>query len=140
MIFLFWFLTFVFCCVLDCSIVNAGALPLYTDIPADLLVLVEDAILNRNAGATDALLKRAEDEKQKGGRSKEDAKEEEWRTKPVQERLSYALVKGITKFIIQDTGMCLFAALGSERFLLMRCPLCCGDQRSAVNRPNVRWT
>ena len=41
---------------LDMAIVDAGALPMYTDIEPALLTLVEDAILNRNDNATEALL------------------------------------------------------------------------------------
>lgn len=48
------------------AIVNAGALPVYSDIPADLLKLCEDAILNRTPTATEALLKRAELERAEG--------------------------------------------------------------------------
>ncbi|CAM9978997.1 unnamed protein product, partial [Choristocarpus tenellus] len=45
---------------MDMGIVNAGMLQVYDDIPPDLLKIVEDAVLNRHSGATEALLDRAE--------------------------------------------------------------------------------
>jgi 5-methyltetrahydrofolate--homocysteine methyltransferase len=94
---------------MDMAIVNAGALIIYDDIPKDLLVLVEDAVLNKNAQATEKLLERAELEKvkmeskkkQEGGVSDSSAVEE-WRTKAVEDRLTHALVKGIVEFIEVD--------------------------------------
>lgn len=86
---------------MDMGIVNAGALPIYDDIPKDLLNLCEDVIFNRNPEATERLLEFATKSKSKGGSTQ--ANEEEWRKKPVNERLSYALVKGIVKYIEEDT-------------------------------------
>lgn len=83
------------------AIVNAGALPIYDEIPKDLLKLCEDVIFNRDPNATENLLAYAEASKSKGGAK---AKESlEWRTKPVEERLSYSLVKGIVDYIVEDT-------------------------------------
>ena len=82
------------------GIVNAGQLPLYDDIPKDLLGLCEDALWNRDPEVTEKLLAYAETAG-KVGVKLEDS--EEWRKNPVGERLSYALVKGITKFIEEDT-------------------------------------
>lgn len=85
---------------MDMGIVNAGQLPVYDDIPKDLLQLCEDALWNRDPEVTEKMLAYAESHG-KGAAKQEDA--EEWRAKPVAERLSYALVKGITKHIEDDT-------------------------------------
>jgi len=85
---------------LDMGIVNAGQLAVYEEIPKDLLELVEDVLLNRRADATERLVSFAETVKQKG---KAVVKDDEWRGRTVEERLSHALVKGITDYIDQDT-------------------------------------
>ena len=85
---------------LDMGIVNAGQLAVYEEIPKDLLELVEDVLLNRRPDATERLVSFAETVKQKG---KAVAKDDEWRKGTVEERLSHALVKGITDYIDQDT-------------------------------------
>ncbi|SPP65397.1 methionine synthase [Nitrospira lenta] len=85
---------------LDMGIVNAGQLAVYEEIPKDLLELVEDVLLNRRPDATERLVNFAETVKQKG---KAVVKDDEWRKGTVEERLSHALVKGITDFIDQDT-------------------------------------
>ncbi len=87
---------------MDMGIVNAGQLAIYEDIPTELREAVEDVVLNRHAGATEALLAIAE--KYRGdGSSKEDETTQEWRSWPVNKRLEHALVKGITEFIVEDT-------------------------------------
>ncbi|MEK6632794.1 MAG: methionine synthase, partial [Nitrospirota bacterium] len=85
---------------LDMGIVNAGQLAVYEEIPKDLLELVEDVLLNRRPDATERLVNFAETVKQKG---KAVVKDDEWRKGTVEERLSHALVKGITDYIDQDT-------------------------------------
>ncbi|MGZ8385069.1 MAG: methionine synthase, partial [Nitrospira sp.] len=85
---------------LDMGIVNAGQLAVYAEIPKDLLELVEDVLLNRRSDATERLVNFAETVKAKG---KVAVKDEEWRQGTVEERLSHALVKGITDYIDQDT-------------------------------------
>ena len=85
---------------MDMGIVNPGMLQIYDEIPKDLLVLVEDVLLNRKEDATEKLLNYAETVKSAG---KKIEKDEEWRKMPVEERLSHALVKGITDFIEVDT-------------------------------------
>ncbi len=85
---------------LDMGIVNAGALPIYTDIPAELLTHVEDVIFNRHPDATERLIEFASRVK---GQAKVEKKDEEWRSLPVEQRLSHALVKGIVDFIDADT-------------------------------------
>ncbi|MBQ0817439.1 MAG: methionine synthase [Methyloceanibacter sp.] len=86
---------------MDMGIVNAGQLALYDDIDAELRELVEDVILNRRDDATDRLLEAAE--RFKGGASQKKEADLSWREKPVEERLSYSLVHGITTFIEADT-------------------------------------
>eukprot|EP01115_Flamella_aegyptia_P013764 TRINITY_DN7517_c0_g1_i1.p1 TRINITY_DN7517_c0_g1~~TRINITY_DN7517_c0_g1_i1.p1 ORF type:complete len:1241 (+),score=371.97 TRINITY_DN7517_c0_g1_i1:51-3773(+) len=87
---------------MDMGIVNAGALPVYDDIPKNVLQLVEDVIFNRTPNATDNLLAYAEASKHKVA-DKAATVTLEWRQKPVKERLTYALVKGIVEYIDQDT-------------------------------------
>jgi 5-methyltetrahydrofolate--homocysteine methyltransferase len=85
---------------LDMGIVNAGQLAVYDEIPKSLLELVEDVLLNRRPDATERLVDFAERVKSS---AKVQVKDEVWRTAPVEERLSHALVKGIVEFIEQDT-------------------------------------
>ena len=85
---------------MDMGIVNAGAIALYTDIPPLLLERVEDVVLARRPDATERLLEVAESAKGEVATRTVDL---EWRKGPVHERLSHALVHGITEFIIEDT-------------------------------------
>ncbi|EAL65119.1 cobalamin-dependent methionine synthase [Dictyostelium discoideum AX4] len=94
------FLYYAIAAGMDMGIVNAGALPIYDDIPKDLLKLVEDAILNRTNDATEKLLEYAQANNKS---EKANVEVEEWRNKPVSERIAHALVKGITTYIIEDT-------------------------------------
>ncbi len=84
---------------LDMGIVNAGALPVYDDIPKDLLEHIEDVIFNRRSDATERMIDFASRVKSEG---KAEKKEEEWRSFPVEKRLEHALVKGIADFVDQD--------------------------------------
>jgi len=86
---------------LSMGIVNAGQLAVYDDIPAELKAAVEDVVLNRNSDATENLMEVAQT--YSGDGAKTNVKDLSWREESVQERLSYALVKGITKFIEDDT-------------------------------------
>ncbi|NHK29369.1 methionine synthase [Parvularcula flava] len=86
---------------MDMGIVNAGQLAIYDDIEKELRELVEDVILNRRKGATDALLERADRYKGEGGKKREE--DLSWREQPVEKRIEHALVKGITQYIIEDT-------------------------------------
>jgi 5-methyltetrahydrofolate--homocysteine methyltransferase len=105
---------------MDMGIVNAGMLQVYDDIPADLRELVEDVILCRNPEATEKLLERAQEERAKADAAKAAAaggapvaaagRGLEWRDKPVSERLTYSMVKGIPDFIDQDTEEARLAA------------------------------
>ena len=87
---------------LDMGIVNAGQLEIYEEIPKELLDHVEDVLLNRRPDATDRLLEFAETVKNKTGK-KGRVEDLQWRTGTVEERLSHALVKGIDKFVVEDT-------------------------------------
>ena len=86
---------------LDMGIVNAGQLEIYEQIPADLLEHVEDVLLNRRDDATDRLLDLAETVK--GSGKKKAAEDLSWREAPVADRMKHALIKGIDKFIVEDT-------------------------------------
>lgn len=85
---------------MDMGIVNAGMIEVYADIAPALLTKVEDVIFNRSSEATDALTAYAEEVRGAGKKREVDLG---WRKNTVQERLSYALVKGITDFIDEDT-------------------------------------
>ncbi|MDO6681117.1 methionine synthase [Oceanobacter sp. 5_MG-2023] len=86
---------------LSMGIVNAGQLAVYDDLPAELKDLVEDVILNRRDDATDRLLAVAEN--YRGDGSVAEKETEEWRTLPITERLTHALVKGINTYVEEDT-------------------------------------
>ena len=87
---------------LDMGIVNAGQLVIYDEIEPTLKELVEDVILNRRPDATERLVDHAETIKaKKSGVS--DELDAEWRSGSVEERLKHALVKGIVKYIEEDT-------------------------------------
>ncbi len=88
---------------MDMGIVNPAMLEVYNDIPQDLLEHVEDVLLNRSDDATERLLEFAETVK---GEGKKEEKNLEWRSLPVNERLSHALVKGIAEFIDEDVEEC----------------------------------
>jgi len=86
---------------MNMGIVNAGQLTVYADIPEDLRERVEDVVLNRREDATERLLDVAE--AAKGIGTKESAPDLTWREGTVAQRLSHALVKGLTEFIVEDT-------------------------------------
>ncbi len=85
---------------MDMGIVNAGALPVYNDIPKDLLERIEDVVLNRRADATERLVAVADTAK---GHAAGHVKDLAWRSLPVEERLAHALVEGIADYIDEDT-------------------------------------
>ena len=84
---------------LDMGIVNPGLLQVYDEIPAELLEFTEDLVLNRRSEATEriiaysATLQKVE---------KEEERRDLWREESVEERLKYALIKGITEYIEAD--------------------------------------
>ncbi len=88
---------------MDMGIVNAGVLAVYEDIPKDLLERVEDVLLNRRDDATERLVEIAETLKAQKSGDKAKKEDDAWRSGTVGERLSHALVKGITDFIDTDT-------------------------------------
>jgi 5-methyltetrahydrofolate--homocysteine methyltransferase len=85
---------------MDMGIVNAGMVGVYDELDPDLRERVEDVVLNRRPDATERLLEVAEAVK---GSAKDDSARLAWRAQPVEERLSHALVHGITDFIVEDT-------------------------------------
>jgi len=86
---------------MDMGIVNAGALMIYDDVPAELRERVEDVVLNRRPDATERLLEIADNYKARKGEVV--VENLAWREKPVRERLSHALVHGIDAFVDADT-------------------------------------
>jgi 5-methyltetrahydrofolate--homocysteine methyltransferase len=86
---------------LDMGIVNAGALAVYDEIPPNLRDRIEDVLLNRRPDATERLLEIASDHNVSSGESRE--ADEEWRSRPVSERITHALVKGLDAHIQADT-------------------------------------
>ncbi len=86
---------------MDMGIVNAGMLEVYDEIPKDLLECVEDVLLNRRPDSTERLLDMAENFKGVGGKKIEE--DLSWRDGPVEKRLEHALLRGIDKYIDEDT-------------------------------------
>ena len=89
---------------LDMGIVNAGQLEIYEEIPKDLLEHVEDVLLNRRPDATDRLLEFSESVKGTG-KGKKRQEDLTWREGTIEERLSHALIKGIDKYVVEDTEL-----------------------------------
>lgn len=85
---------------MDMGIVNPEMLEIYDEIPKDLLEHVEDVLLDRRDDATERLLTFAENVK--GDVKTTEKQAQEWRSFPIQERLTHALVKGIDEFIELD--------------------------------------
>jgi 5-methyltetrahydrofolate--homocysteine methyltransferase len=90
---------------MNLGIVNAGQLGVYEEIPRDLRDTVEDVVLNRHPNGREEspgekLVKMAENVK---GGGKEQVEDLAWRSGTVQERLTHALVRGITTYIVDDT-------------------------------------
>ncbi|MFT0877560.1 methionine synthase [Rhodopseudomonas sp. G2_2311] len=86
---------------MDMGIVNAGQMIVYDDIDPELRQVCEDVILNRDPGASERLLALADKYRGQGKQQKE--QDLAWRSWPVEQRLSHALVHGITEFIELDT-------------------------------------
>jgi 5-methyltetrahydrofolate--homocysteine methyltransferase len=86
---------------LTMGIVNAGQLAVYDEIEKDLREAVEDVVLNRRPDSTERLLALAERYRDRDDAEVE-AKNQEWRTWPVEKRLEHALVKGIAEFVEKD--------------------------------------
>ena len=88
---------------MDMGIVNAGQVDIYDDIPKDLLEYIEDVLFNRRADATERLVEYAEKIKMSAQDSTQKKQEElAWRNTSIEERVKYALVKGIDAHIDAD--------------------------------------
>ncbi|WPC67336.1 methionine synthase [Rhodoferax ferrireducens] len=90
---------------MDMGIVNAGMVGVYDDLEPELRERVEDVVLNRRPDAGERLVEIAETAK---SGAKDESKKLEWRGTPehpvsVEQRLSHAMVHGITDFIVPDT-------------------------------------
>lgn len=90
---------------MDMGIVNAGMVGVYDDLEPELRDRVEDVVLNRRSDAGERLVEVAETAK---SGAKDESKKLEWRGTPehpvhVNQRLSHAMVHGITDFIVEDT-------------------------------------
>jgi len=90
---------------MDMGIVNAGMVGVYDDLEPELRERVEDVVLNRRPDAGERLVEVAE--RAKSG-AKDESRKLEWRGTPeqpvpVNQRLSHAMVHGITDFIVEDT-------------------------------------
>ncbi|WP_448612646.1 methionine synthase [Modestobacter sp. URMC 112] len=86
---------------MDMGIVNAGALEVYDEVPAQLRERIEDVVLARRPDSTERLLEIAGD--YAGDGAVAEVATEEWRALPVGERITHALVKGIDAFVEDDT-------------------------------------
>lgn len=85
---------------MNMGIVNPTMLEVYDEIPKELLELVEDVMLDRKDDATERLLDYSERVK---STKKEKAEDLAWREMPLQERITHSLVKGLDRFIEEDT-------------------------------------
>ena len=88
---------------LGMAIVNAGRLPVYENVPADLRERIEDVLFNRREDATERLIDVASDAQSQAQASKTDMS---WREKPVHDRLVHSLVQGIDEFVVEDAEEC----------------------------------
>ena len=86
---------------MDMGIVNAGALVVYDEIDPGLRERIEDVVLNRRPDATERLVEVAGDFAGTG--EQQEAVAQEWRSMPVEERITHALVKGLDEFVEADT-------------------------------------
>ncbi len=119
---------------LDMGIVNAGMVGVYDELDPVLRERVEDVVLNRTPAyrpgepplsATERLLEIAEAVK---GAARDDSARLAWRAQPVDQRLSHALVHGITDFIVEDTEQAWRAieAAGGRPLHVIEGPLMAG--------------
>jgi 5-methyltetrahydrofolate--homocysteine methyltransferase len=110
---------------MDMGIVNAGMVGVYDDLEPELRERVEDVVLNRRPDAGERLVEIAEQAK---GAAKDDTKRNEWRAGTVEQRLSHALVHGITDHITTDTEEAYQAVLakGGRPLHVIEGPLMAG--------------
>jgi len=86
---------------MDMGIVNAGQLSVYQDIPTPLREGIEDVLFNRRADATERLLTLAQE--YRGDGKTAEVEDAAWRSLPVVERITHAMVHGIDAYIVEDT-------------------------------------
>ncbi|MBI5784365.1 MAG: methionine synthase [Rhodocyclales bacterium] len=110
---------------LTMGIVNAGQLGVYDQLDPVLREKVEDVVLNRKAGAGDALVEFAQSVK---GQAKEQVVDLAWREWPVDKRLEHAMIRGITEYVVADTEECRAAleAAGKPPLAVIEGPLMAG--------------
>ncbi len=88
---------------MDMAIVNPATAVLYSDIPTDVLERIEDVILNRRPDASERLIELAEALKASSANvSTQSSNQQAWRETVVEERLQYALVKGLGDYLEAD--------------------------------------
>ena len=99
---------------MDMGIVNPATSVLYTDIPSDVLERIEDVVLNRRPDAAERLIETAQQlkaaadsAKESGAVSAASAAQQAWRETDVNQRLEYALVKGIGDYLEEDLAEAL---------------------------------
>ena len=92
---------------MDMGIVNPTTSVLYTDVPADVLQIIEDVVLNRRKDAAEDLIVLAEKLKDVASGDSQPIRHDAWRDGTVQERLKHALVKGIGDFLEEDLAEAL---------------------------------
>ncbi|HPD43650.1 MAG TPA: methionine synthase, partial [Dysgonamonadaceae bacterium] len=92
---------------LDMGIVNPAQSVIYEDIPDDVRTLIEDVVLNRRSDAGERLTEYAQQNKNEQPSETSHSETPEWRSLPVDERLSHALVKGISDFLEEDIAEAL---------------------------------
>ena len=107
------------------GIVNAGQLGVYDEVPKELRATVEAVVLNLSPDAGDKLVEMAQSVK---GSAKEQVVDLSWREQSVEARLSHALVRGITEFVVEDTEECraAFEAAGKPPLNVIEGPLMAG--------------
>ena len=110
---------------MDMGIVNAGMVGVYDELEPTLRERVEDVVLNRRPDAGERLVEIAETAR---SGAKDESKRNEWRAGTVEQRLSHALVSGITDFIVQDTEEAYQAVLakGGRPLHVIEGPLMAG--------------
>ncbi|MFT3848401.1 MAG: methionine synthase [Propionivibrio sp.] len=108
---------------LSMGIVNAGMVGIYDDLDPVLRAKVEAVVLNQSSEAGEALVEFAQTVKE--GKAKDTGPDLSWRELSVEARLSHALVKGITDFVVADTEECRAAleAAGKPPLSVIEGPL-----------------
>ncbi|MDR2886289.1 MAG: homocysteine S-methyltransferase family protein, partial [Rikenellaceae bacterium] len=104
---------------LDMGIVNPAMLQVYSDIPAELLELCEDVVLNRRPDAAERLMAFADKLGAPGGKPEPAAAQNAWRNGPLSERIERAMLKGIVDHIEADTREA-YAELGTPMAVIDR--------------------